>query len=77
MKESGIVGVMGLTIQGGKGLTTEPVQGKISTRLFNDIVQNRLTSFAFDAVRSLAASTGMCDKKTVRITEVEQILLTL
>jgi len=53
MKESGIVGVMGLTIQGGRGLATEPAQGKISARLFNDVVQNRLTSFAFTWVPSM------------------------
>jgi hypothetical protein len=46
MKKSGIVGVMGLAIEGGRGLTTEPTQGKISERLFNDVVQNRSISFA-------------------------------
>lgn len=47
MQESRIVGEMGLTIDGGRGLTTEPTQGNISARLFNDVVQNRPTSFAF------------------------------
>jgi hypothetical protein len=53
MKESGIVGVMGLTIPRGRGFTTEPAQGKISARLFNDVVQNRLTSYAFTWVPAL------------------------
>jgi hypothetical protein len=53
MKESGIVGVMGLTIQEGRGLATEPAQGKISARLFNDVVQNRLNPFAFTWVPSM------------------------
>jgi hypothetical protein len=48
MKESGIVGVMGLAIEGGgRGLTTEPTQGKISEILLNYLVQNRLTTSAF------------------------------
>jgi len=62
----------GINHTGGRGLTTEPAQGKISARLlFNDVVQNRLTSFAFTwvpAVRRLSASTGMYNHKIIQQT---------
>ena len=77
MKESGIVGVMGLTIQGGRGLTTERAQGKISARLFNDVVQNGLTSFAFTWVLRCSLPVIGLSRKTMRTTKVQQIPLTL